>query len=83
MQLYTTDEAEKKEADKMKSYTADKTDLEELMADAEMEDRRFIAEKQNVVIISSTAMQVKSDYDIDKQRQLQWNVLTMPKRYIS
>lgn len=83
VQLYTTDEAEKKEADKMKSYTADKTDLEELMADAEMEDRRFIAEKQNVVIISSTAMQVKSDYDIDKQRQLQWNVLTMPKRYIS
>jgi hypothetical protein len=65
----------------MKSYTAEKSDLEELMADAELEDRRFIAEKQNVVILSSSAMQVKSDHDIDKQRQLQWNVLTMPKRY--
>jgi hypothetical protein len=64
----------------MKSYTAEKSDLEELMADAELEDRRFVAEKQNVVILSSSAMQVKNEYDIDKQRQLQWNVLTMPKR---
>ena len=64
----------------MKSYTAEKSDLEELMADAELEDRRFVAEKQNVVIISTTAMQVKSEYDVDKQRQMQWNVLTMPKR---
>eukprot|EP00026_Physarum_polycephalum_P006509 Phypoly_transcript_06553.p1 GENE.Phypoly_transcript_06553~~Phypoly_transcript_06553.p1 ORF type:complete len:552 (+),score=75.03 Phypoly_transcript_06553:68-1723(+) len=77
--LYTTDDLGK-EQEKMKSYTADKSDLEELMADAELEDRRFVAEKQNVVILSSSAMQVKSDYDVDKQRQLQWNVLTMPKR---
>lgn len=65
----------------MKSYTADKSDLEELLADAELEDRKFVAEKQNVVIISSTSMNVHQDYDIDKQRQLQWNILTIPKRY--
>lgn len=66
----------------MKSYTADKTDLEELLAEAELEDRKFVAEKQNVVIISSTAMNIQQEHDIERQRQLKWNILTIPKRYL-
>lgn len=51
------------------------------MEAALLDDRNFVAEKQNVVILSTTAIKVQQDHDIEKQRQLRWNVLTVPKRF--
>ena len=41
---------------------------EELLEVAELDERNFVAEEQNVVVITSTAMKVQHDYDVDKQR---------------
>lgn len=76
--VYRTNDDDKTQ--RMMSHTNDKSDLEELLEIANLDERTFEAEKQNVVVITSSAMQLPSKKDINKERMQQWNVLTIPRR---
>jgi large subunit GTPase 1 len=59
----------------------DQKDLDSIIAHAELSGKKFIAEKQNVVIISKNVIEVD---EIDSKRmeemEKHWNEITIPKR---
>ena len=59
-------------------------DIEEIMQEAELADREFVAEKQNTVVLFNTGFVTPSvSAEQLKQQNLHWNTLKVPRRSAS
>jgi large subunit GTPase 1 len=57
------------------------TDLEEFLANADLAEKEFSAEKQNAVVITTQGYQNQLiEPDIDRYNSGEWNYLPIPRR---
>mmetsp|Transcript_14970 Transcript_14970/g.20936 ORF Transcript_14970/g.20936 Transcript_14970/m.20936 type:complete len:646 (-) Transcript_14970:92-2029(-) len=80
--MFTTDiDPDKEKAQRLQSVTQ-MDDFEELMNNAMLEEKEFVAEKQNTVVITSTTIQTQAELT-EKQllkEQTEWNSIPIPRR---